>query len=86
MIKSIVLISLLGLISCTENQRAKSWGGSATVDIPTNNKFISATWKDQELWYSYRPMRKDEYPETVVLKEQASFGMMEGEVHFKESK
>jgi hypothetical protein len=65
---------------------AKSWGGTMEVDVPKNNKFLFATWKDQELWYSYRPMRIEEFPETTVLKEQSSFGIIEGEVYFKESK
>lgn len=79
-------IAVLSLTSCTENSRAKAWGGTATVDLPVNTKIINATWKDQELWYLTRPMRADEVAETATLHEQSSFGLIEGKVVFKESK
>lgn len=85
--KPILFISLLSLLpSCTENQRAKSFGGNTEVDIPKGHKFVNATWKNEELWYLYRPAREGEKPETTTMQEQSSFGVMEGSVTFKESK
>lgn len=72
--------------SCTENSRAKGWGGTATVNLPANTKMLTATWKGEELWYLTRPMRTDEVAETTTLNEQSSFGIMQGKVIFKESK
>lgn len=75
-----------GSTSCTENVMAKSWGGTATVDLPKGTKLVGATWKDAELWYLYREMREGESPETHTLKEQSNYGVLEGQVIFKESK
>jgi hypothetical protein len=81
-------IALLGLLvflpSCTENSRAKKFGGTATVNLPPGTKFVGATWKDAELWYLHRPAREGETPETITLQEQSSFGMIEGKVIFRE--
>lgn len=84
--KNIVIIAsiIATLSSCTENQRAKQFGGTATVDLPKGTKFVNATWKEDALWYAYRPARVGEMPETVTLREQSSFGLIEGEVRFNE--
>jgi hypothetical protein len=84
--KALTTIAVLAalLTSCTENQRAKNFGGAAKVDLPAGTKFVSATWKEEQLWYAYRQARADEKPETVTLKEQSSFGLMQGEVIFSE--
>lgn len=73
------------LTSCTENQRAKRWGGTSTVDLPPNTKMIGTTWKDAQLWYLTRPMRVGEAAETSTMSEQSSYGVMQGKVIFKES-
>jgi len=80
------LFAVLSLTACTQNSRAKGWGGTATVDLPANAKLVTATWKDSQLWYLTRPMRKDEVAETLTLTEESSYGVLEGEVIFKESK
>lgn len=81
---AILAAILLLSASCTENSRAKSWGGSATVDLPKGTKIVGATWKDEDLWYLHRPAREGEKPETVTLSEQSSFGLVEGKVIFQE--
>ena len=78
--------AVFALTSCTENSRAKAWGGTATVDLAPNTKLVGATWKDAELWYLTRPMRAGEVAETSSLIEQSNFGLMEGKVVFKETK
>lgn len=71
---------------CTENQRAKSFGGSTTKNLPKGHKLVTATWKNSQLWYLSRPMRNDEVPETYEFIEISNFGLMEGKVVFVESK
>jgi hypothetical protein len=79
------ILLVFGLITgCTDNSRAKRWGGTITVNIPKGQKFIEATWKNDELWYVTRPMRPGETAETWTFQEKSSFGMMEGKVIFKE--
>lgn len=70
--------------SCTEKQRAKSLGGSFTVELPKDQKLIEATWKGEDLWYLTRPRREGEPIETYTFKEDSSFGVLEGSVIFKE--
>jgi len=64
--------------SCTQNQRAKNFGGKAEINLPENQKLINATWKDDNLWYLTRPMRADETPETYTFSEESSWGVWEG--------
>lgn len=80
----LAVLAVTSLLSCTENSRAKSYGGTATVDLPEKTKFVTATWKDDQLWYAYRPARPGEVPETTTLKEQSKFGLIEGKVLFVE--
>ena len=80
------VFAMILMTSCTENQLAKGWGGTATVELPAGEKLIEATWKGEELWYLTRPMREDESPETFKFQEKSSYGVIEGTVVFKESK
>ena len=80
----LLIVLLLMSAGCTENVRAKSYGGVMQVDLLPGVKFVSATWKDTELWYITRPMRPDEKPETYTLQEQSSFGIIQGKVIFVE--
>jgi hypothetical protein len=83
---AILILVSVTLFGCTENQRAKSFGGTATVDLPAGEKLTGATWKEENLWYLTRPMRVDEQPEKHTLREQSSLGMVEGKVVFKEKR
>lgn len=74
------------MTSCTKNQRAKQWGGKATVFLPKGEKLITATWKESNLWYLTRPMKNDEVAETYTFREESSFGMMEGTYTIREVK
>ena len=83
----ILLVILAAVTGCTENVRAKHWGGTMTVAIPAGNKYVNASWKsDSSMWYAYRPMRQGETPETVTMKEEGNFGLVKGQVVFIESK
>lgn len=78
------LITGTSITGCTENSRAKKYGGTAFVDLPEKTKFVFATWKDDQLWYAYRPARQGELPETTTLQEQSKWGLVEGKVIFVE--
>lgn len=81
-----VLVSSLFFVSCTQNQRAKQLGGTATYELPKGKKLITVTWKKGDLWYLTRDMREGEKPETYEFQEESNFGIMEGKVIVKESK
>jgi hypothetical protein len=84
--KIFYLLPVLLLFSCTENQRAKSWGGNANLDLPKGEKLVTVTWKESEIWYLTRPMRVDEVAETYKFHESSNFGIMEGTVTIVEHK
>ncbi len=73
---------------CTENQRARALGGTETINLPKGQKLVNASWKekDNSLWILTRPMREGEDPETWSYKAKSDFGILEGEVIFKETK
>lgn len=86
--KKLFLILLLSVFtfSCTENQRAKNWGGTVTVELPKGKKLVEATWKEDNLWYLTRDMKEGETAETFEFIEDSSFGVMKGKIIFVESK
>lgn len=84
--KIIIFIFCAILVGCTDNERAKIFGGSFTINLPVNTKLESATWKEAELWYLVRPMRQEEQAETWIFHEKSSLGIVEGKVIFKERK
>jgi len=83
---SIVLVlGVLFFSGCTENQRAKQFGGSLKIKIDKNEKFVNATWKKGNLWIVTKKRNKNETTkETYYFKEDSSFGLMEGEIKFIE--
>jgi hypothetical protein len=83
-ILSILAISLLA--SCTQNERAKSFGGTATVNLPQGQKLVNITWKEDQIWYLTRTMNSSDSAETYTFQEESSYGMMEGTVILKETK
>jgi hypothetical protein len=83
-ILSILAISLLA--SCTQNERAKSFGGTATVNLPQGKKLVNITWKEDQIWYLTRTMNSSDSAETYTFQEESSYGMMEGTVILKETK
>ena len=41
-----LLIALVAMCSCTQNQMARSYGGKMTIELPKGEKLINATWKN----------------------------------------
>ena len=82
----ILAISAIALVSCTENNRAKNWGGTANVNLEPNRKLVTVTWKDNQIWYLTRPMDSSDKAETYNFQEESSWGLVEGTVIIVESK
>lgn len=81
----IVIVSMYILGSCTEQQRAKSWGGTMKVELPKGQKLVHVTWKESELWYLTEPMEEGYVPKTKTFQEDSKFGVIEGKILFIES-
>ena len=90
LISLFVLLSSIFVIfittSCTENSRAKNYGGTATIDLPKGQKLITVTWKENDLWYLTKPMSATDVPETYSFKQESDFGIISGTVIINESK
>jgi len=82
----ILAITAIAFTSCTENQRAKTFGGTANVNLEPNRKLVTVTWKDDQIWYLTRPMDSSEKAETYNFQEESSWGVIEGTVVIIESK
>lgn len=80
---SLILVSFSG---CSEQEKAKNFGGTMEVTLPTNQKLVNITWKDDDLWYLTRPMHEDEEAEIYSFQEKSSYGVWEGTVKITEIK
>ena len=74
------------LFSCTENERAKVYGGSMTVYLPKGEKLLMVTWKETDLFYLTEPMDSNYVPKTKTFREKSKYGMLESTIAFIESK
>jgi hypothetical protein len=72
--------------SCTQNERARSLGGTAVEVLPKGRKLVNVTWKETELWILTRPMTVDDVAESYEFKESSSWGLLEGTVKIQEVK
>jgi hypothetical protein len=80
--KKILVIAITAialLTSCTDNSRARSFGGTETIDIPAGRVLVNCTWKESHLWI----LTKDTATGEMFFNEKSSFGLMEGEINFK---
>ena len=71
-------------LACTENARARSFGGTAKIEVKAGHKVVGASWKRDDLWVLTRPMRDGEVPETLIMSESSSWGVVEGHVQLVE--
>lgn len=83
--KLLIILSLLFISSCTENQMTRRYGGTEHITLE-NKELVNLSWKQDQLWILTKPMSEDHKPITYSLKEKSSFGFVEGEVIIKETK
>jgi len=74
------------LFGCTEQQRAKQFGGSTSTALPCDRKLEMITWKDSDLWLLTRQMRAGEESETHSFVESSNLGFAEGKITVTESR
>lgn len=80
------LMVIVCSLGCTQNIRAKQWGGVSTETLNTGRKVINVTWKDNDLWILTRKMTSNDVAETYEFVEKSSFGLMQGKVIIQERK
>lgn len=71
--------AVAALSGCTDNSRARRWGGTEEVTLKPNEVVLNVTWKENEMWIC----TKDTISGVVYFREKSSWGMMEGTVILK---
>lgn len=72
----VLCLTAITLASCTANQRARSLGGTETIKLEPQEKFINITWKQDNLWV----IVQDTITGTYYAREKSSFGVLQGKV------
>ena len=80
------LVVGIGLISCTENSRVKTFGGTGDINLPKGQKLVNVTWKNEQIWYLTRPFHDNENEETYRFQEESSWGVVEGTYYIHETR
>lgn len=80
------LLTILSFSSCTEQERARNFGGKIEIEVPAGYKVTSATWKEAELFYFLEPMEEGYVPKEKKFIESSCYGFWESEVTFKEKR
>jgi uncharacterized lipoprotein YehR (DUF1307 family) len=75
----VIAIAAMSLASCTDNERARRFGGTEEVKLKPNEVVLNVTWKENEMWVC----TKDTTTNTVYFREKSSWGVMEGTVILK---
>ena len=90
--KKVIIIAMMAVVlaSCTDNQMAKNYGGTMSIDLPKGQKLVNATWKgESDLWYLTRTMLTTDSAETYTFHQEKGSAISmygNGQVIFKESK
>jgi hypothetical protein len=74
-----ILVAMVVMSSCTENVRARHFGGTETLALNPNEVVLNVTWKDNEMWVC----TKDTITGVVYFREKSNWGVMEGTVILK---
>ena len=75
-----LLVALISLAtSCTENSRARKFGGSEEITLKPNEKLLNVTWKDSDMWI----LTQDTLTGKSYFREKSSWGIWEGEIILK---
>ena len=82
LLSALCAITLTLTSSCTDNQRARKFGGTETVCLEKNERFINITWKESNLWIIVQDTLTGDY----YAREKSAFGVLQGEVIIKSPK
>lgn len=83
---AILVVVLLVYFFFSSNFVAKQFGGKTTIELKEGEKFINATWKDNNIWIITEKNKENTKQKEYKMKEYSNFGVLEGEVTIKEPK
>jgi hypothetical protein len=75
----VLALGIVSLTSCTDNSRARRWGGTEEIALKRNEVVLNVTWKENEMWIC----TQDTVTNTTYFREKSSWGVMEGTVILK---
>lgn len=81
---TMLLFALVGLMACTQNERARYFGGTAKADFPCGKKLINVTFKQDSIWMLTRDLKPGEALESYEFNEDSSWGILNGTVKIQE--
>lgn len=81
---ALALAACSAFVGCTQNERARRFGGTATIDLPAGRKLVNVTFKDADLWILTRQAKPGETPEVFEFIEDSNFGVMNGKIILRE--
>ncbi len=71
----------LALLSEGCQKISKSFGGNTTINLPQGRKLVNATWDEgSDFWSVTRASKAEEHPETFIVYESSTFGVLQGTV------
>jgi hypothetical protein len=83
-ILALLFITILIItVGCTDNQRARKWGGTENINLETGERVLNVTWKQDDLWILTK-QEPTKPPTTYEFREKSSFGIMEGKIVINE--
>ena len=79
--KKVLCIFVLGLtiMGCTENERARKFGGTSHYTLEPGQRLVTVTWKETDLWILTKEDSSTP-PGKYTFEEKSSFGIIEGKV------
>lgn len=75
----VLALGVIALASCTENARARRFGGTEEVSLKPNEVVLNVTWKTDEMWIC----TQDTTTGVTYFREKSAWGVMEGTVILK---
>ena len=75
----VLALGVIALASCTENERARRFGGTEEVTLKPNEVVLNVTWKESEMWIC----TQDTTTGVTYFREKSAWGVMEGTVILK---
>jgi hypothetical protein len=77
----LTLTLMVSLLSCTQNQMARQFGGTEVINLNQGDRLVNVTWKGKEGTDLWILTKKDTTaPTQYSFKEKSNFGIMEGEI------
>lgn len=82
--KFLMVAAVALMLSGCDQTMSRQFGGTTTINLPCGEKYINASWKENNLWYATHPATAGEMFYTIVYRESSIVGILEGKVMFYE--